>query len=291
MKENAKTILITGASTGIGYGCVKEFHRRGYQVFGNVLQAEDAERLSNELGDNFVPLIFDVTDTQSIQNAVKEVEKALGKDQGLGGLINNAGIAIGGPLMLQPMDQIRQHFEVNIFGLLEVTRAFLPLLGARENHPTAPGRILNIGSINGRIATPFIGAYVGTKHALEGISQSWRRELLLYGIDVVIIRPGSVNTPIWDKGVDVSPYKNTPYGDTTATFAAFAIKEGKSGFSIGHVGNRIANIFEKRKPKTHYAIVPRKFKNWTIPTLLPHRMLDRMIGKGVGLIQKKQKAV
>ena len=286
MKNNPKTILITGASTGIGYGCVKEFHRRGYQVFGNVLNAEDAERLRNELGDHFTPLIFDVTNVQSIQNAAKEVEKTLGKDQGLDGLINNAGIAIGGPLMLQPMEQIRQHFEVNIFGLIEVTRAFLPLLGARENHPTAPGRIVNIGSVNGRIAPPFIGAYVGTKHALEGISQSWRRELLLYGIDVVIIRPGSVNTPIWDKGVDVSPYAHTAYGDTTANFAAFAIKE-KSGFSIDYVGNRIANIFEKRKPKTHYALVPKKFKNWTVPRLLPHRMLDRMIGKGVGLIQKQ----
>ncbi|HAS46668.1 MAG TPA: oxidoreductase [Microscillaceae bacterium] len=287
MKNNPKTILITGASTGIGYGCVKEFHRRGYQVFGNVLNAEDAERLRNELGDHFTPLIFDVTNVQSIQNAAKEVEKTLGKDQGLDGLINNAGIAIGGPLMLQPMEQIRQHFEVNIFGLIEVTRAFLPLLGARENHPTTPGRIVNIGSVNGRIAPPFIGAYVGTKHALEGISQSWRRELLLYGIDVVIIRPGSVNTPIWDKGVDVSPYAHTVYGDTTANFAAFAIKEGKSGFSIDYVGNRIANIFEKRKPKTHYALVPKKFKNWTVPRLLPHRMLDRMIGKGVGLIQKQ----
>jgi len=286
MKTSLKTILITGASTGIGYGCAKEFHRRGYHVFGNVLKAADAERLSNELGDHFTPLIFDVTNPQSIQEAAREVEKILGKDQGLGGLINNAGIAIGGPLMLQPMEQIRQHFEVNIFGLIEVTRAFLPLLGARDNHPVAPGRILNIGSVNGKIATPFIGAYVGTKHALEGISQSWRRELLLYGIDVVIIRPGSVNTPIWDKGVDVSPYKNTPYGDTTANFAAFAIKEGKRGFSIEYVGGRIANIFEKRKPKTHYAIVPKKLKNWTIPRLMPHRMLDRLIGKGIGLLNK-----
>lgn len=281
-----KSILITGASTGIGYGCVKELHSRGYQIFGSVRKQADADRLKNELGENFIPLLFDVTDSEGIRTAVKEVENMLGKNQGLAGLINNAGIAIGGPLMLQPIEEIRHHFEVNVMGLIEVTQAFLPLLGARENHALPPGRIINIGSVSGQIAAPFIAAYVGSKHAVEGISHSLRRELLLYGIDVILIEPGSVVTPIWDKGVDVTPYKDTPYGASSASFAEYAVKDGKAGFTVEYVGKRIANIFEKRKPKTTYPIVPQKFKNWTMPRLLPDRMIDRMIGKGFGLIRK-----
>lgn len=287
MKQPSKAILITGASTGIGYGCAKELHRRGYQIFGSVRKQADADRLKKELGDNFTPLLFDVTDIAGIQKAVAVVEATLGENQGLAGLINNAGIAIGGPLMLQPMNDVRQHFEVNVFGLIEVTKAFLPLLGARKNHLNAPGRILNISSVGGKIGAPFIGAYVATKHAVEGLSQSWRRELLLYGIDVIIIGPGSVATPIWDKGVDVIPYKDTPYGKTSANFAKLAIEDGKKGFTVDEIGVRIANIYEKRKPKTRYALVPRKLKNWTIPRMLSDRLLDRLIGKSTELIQKK----
>lgn len=281
-----KTILITGASTGIGYGCVKEFHKRGYHVFGSVRKPADAERLKNELGENFTPLLFDVSDPGAIQKAAEEVASILGENQGLGGLINNAGIAIGGPLMLQPMEEIRQHFEVNVFGLIQVTQAFLPLLGAKENHPVAPGKILNISSVGGKIAAPFIGAYAATKHAVEGVSESWRRELLLYGIDVIIIGPGAVKTPIWDKGIDVSKYKDTPYGESSTKFGDYARSEGEKGLAPEFTGKRIANIFEKRKPKVRYAIVPQRMKNWTLPRMLPNRLIDRILGKQTGLLKK-----
>ncbi|OJJ14512.1 oxidoreductase [marine bacterium AO1-C] len=285
--NQSKTILITGASTGIGYGCVKEFHRRGYHVFGSVRKPADAERLQSEMPDRFTPLLFDVANPEAIQEAVQTVAQFLGEGQGLGGLINNAGVAIGGPLMLQSMEEIRQHFEVNVFGMIQVTKAFLPLLGAKPNHPVAPGKIMNISSVGGKIAAPFIGAYASTKHAVEGLSESWRRELLLYGIDVIIIGPGAVKTPIWDKGINVDKYKETPYGESSTNFANYARGESEKGLTLEFTGKRIANIFEKRKPKVRYAIVPQRMTNWTIPRLLPKRLIDRVIGKQTGLIKKK----
>ncbi|EAY24533.1 SDR family oxidoreductase [Microscilla marina] len=274
-----KTILITGASTGIGYGCVKEFHQRGYQVLGSVRKQADADKLSSEFGDRFIPLLFDVSNPEAIQQAVQQVEQILGNEQGLAGLINNAGIALGGPLALQPMSDIRQHFEVNVFGLIQVTQAFLPLLGARKNHPVAPGKILNISSVGGKVGAPFIGAYVATKHAVEGLSQSWRRELLLYGIDVILIGPGSVKTPIWDKGINPAPYDDTDYETALHAFAQMAQDGANKGLTVEHLGKRIARIFEKRTPKTRYAIVPQKFKNWTLPRLLPDRVIDGFFKK------------
>ena len=281
-----KTILVTGASTGIGYGCVKEFHKRGYHVFGSVRKPADAERLQKEMPDRFTPLLFDVADLEAIEQAVQTVEQTLGENQGLAGLINNAGVALGGPLMLQTMEEIRQHFEVNVFGLIQVTKAFLPLLGARPNHPTAPGKILNISSVGGKIGAPFIGAYVSTKHAVEGLSESWRRELLLYGIDVIIIGPGAVKTPIWDKGIKIDKYQKTPYDESIHNFVNYIHSENEKALSLEFTGKRIANIFEKRKPKARYAIVPQKMKNWTLPRLLPVRLIDRAIGKQTGLIKK-----
>lgn len=274
-----KTVLITGASTGIGYGCVKEFHQRGYQVIGSVRKQANADQLSNEFGDRFVPLLFDVTHPDAIQQAVQQVGTLLGDQQGLAGLINNAGIALGAPLMLQPMEEIRQHFEVNVFGLIQVTQAFLPLLGARPNHPVAPGKILNVSSVSGKMGAPFVGAYVASKHAVEGLSQSWRRELLLYGIDVILIAPGAVQTPIWDKGINPAPYDGSDYEKSLHKFAKMARDSATQGLTIEYLGKRIANIFEKRKPKTRYTMVAQKFKNWVLPRLLPDRVLDGFFKK------------
>ena len=284
-KPESKYILITGVSTGIGYGAAKHLIRNGFEVFGSVRKAADGDRVQKELGDKFTPLVFDVTDRKAIASAVSAIEKTPAA-AGLGGLINNAGIAVGGPLLHLPIEEVRFNFEVNVIGLLQVTQAFLPLLGARKDHPNSPGRILNISSVGGKMSAPFIGPYAGTKHAVEGISHSMRRELLLYGIDVVIIGPGSVNTPIWDKGTDTSPYAGTEYGESLRKFADYITEEGRKGFSIDEIGSQIASIYMKKKPKTRYALVPGKFKNWTLPRILPDRWIDRMIGKGIGLIKK-----
>lgn len=273
-----KHILITGVSSGIGYGALAEFVSRGYHVYGSVRKQKDADKLQAEFGPAFTPLIFDVTDQVGIDRAKSRVEQEL-SGSGLVCLINNSGIAIGGPLLYQNINEISYHFDVNVVGLLRVSKAFLPLLGARENHPVPVGRMINISSVAGKIAQPFVGAYVGSKHAVEGISHSLRRELLIYDIDVIVVGPGAVNTPIWDKGINMEKYSATSYGKILKGFAKFAKKGGAQGFTIDYLGKRIADIAESKRPRVRYAIVPQSLTNWTIPSLMPHRMIDRYIKK------------
>lgn len=282
MKPVSKNILITGVSTGIGYGAARQFIERGYTVFGSIRTQADADRLQDELGDGFVPLLFDVTDGEAIAKAARMLTARLA-GSGLGGLINNAGIAIGGPLQHQPIETIRQHFEVNVLGLMQVTQAFLPLLGAQPNHPVAPGRIQNISSVNGQIAIPFMGAYVGSKHAVEGISHSLRRELALFGVKVIIVGPGAVKTPIWGKGTAIDAYGNTAYYPAMQGFLKQVQAAEARGLSIDYLGKRMVQIHETPRPKIRYALVPKKLVGWTLPRLLPNRAFDWLIGRMTGL--------
>ena len=282
--EKMKSIVITGVSSGIGHGAAREFARSGYRVFGSVRKKEDAERLAAELGPSFTPLRFDVTDREAVLGAAEEVGEALG-GSGLAGLVNNAGIEIRGPLMHEPLEEVREHFEVNVVGLVSVTQAFLPLIGAKGSRTHEPGRILNIGSAGGKIALPLIGAYAGTKHAVEGISDSLRRELVPYGIDVVVLQPGAVRTKIWDKGaMGAKRYDGTDYAEPLARFGQYLRGFEKDGYSPERFGRFVREVFEKRRPRTRYAIVPGRLANWTVPTLLPDRVLDRLIARNTGLV-------
>ena len=248
---------------------------------------EDANRLKVELGPGFTPLLFDVTDSEAVLGAAGKVEDAL-DGAGLTGLINNAGTALAGPLMHQPLNEVRQHFEVNVLGLISVTQAFLPLLGAREHPAHKPGRIVNVSSVSGKVAEPFIGAYAGSKHAVEGVSDSLRRELLLYGIDVIVIRAGAVKTPIWDKGarlVKSGRYHQTDYSGPLNRFQDLVEKLVSGGDPPDKIGIFIRKVFEARRPKTKYAIVSGRFSDWLIPTTLPDRWLDRLVGRTLSLTQ------
>ena len=175
-------VVITGASTGIGRASALDLDSRGFRVFAGVRKDEDAERLRSER-PSIEPLRIDVTDADSIAAARDRVTEAV-DGAGLAGLVNNAGIAVPGPLEHLPIDEIRRQLEVNLIGQIAVTQAFLPLLR------TARGRIVNIGSIGGRVALPLLGPYAGSKHAMEGITDSLRRELRPWGIEVSIVRPG-----------------------------------------------------------------------------------------------------
>ncbi|WP_288426649.1 SDR family NAD(P)-dependent oxidoreductase [uncultured Spirosoma sp.] len=281
MKTAPRTILITGASTGIGYGAARQFAQRGYTVFAGVRNPTDADRLSAELGPNVVPVLLDVTDDVSVHAVAQQLTERLA-GMGLGGLINNAGIAIGGPLQEQPLDVVQQHFDVNVLGVLRVTQAFLPLLGARANHPVAPGRIQMISSVNGQVAIPFMGAYVGSKHALEGLSHSLRRELRLFGVSVVIVGPGAVKTPIWGKGTNIERYRNSLYFPAMQWFAKQVKQSEENGLSIDYLGGRLVQIHETRRPRIRYAIVPKPVAGWLI-SRLPHRLFDQLIGRLSGL--------
>ncbi|MBI5912181.1 MAG: SDR family oxidoreductase [Betaproteobacteria bacterium] len=277
MKPKSKFVLITGASTGIGYGAAKELIRRGYTVFGSVRKKEDADRVKSELGAGFLPLLFDVTDAAAVGRAVAEV-KGQCNGQGLGGLINNSGISVPGPIELLSVEEIAYNFEVNVFGLLRVTKAFLPLLGAQKDHPSSPGRILNMSSAAGKLAGPYMAPYAGTKHALEGISHAMRLEFMRYGITVIIIGPGAIRTPIWDK-TSLRRFEGTLYYDSLAKFYGKALAAGKDGMPLEKCSRQIGDIFETERPKIRHAIVQNRFFKWTLPMLLPQRALDKFFKK------------
>ena len=262
-----KQVVITGVSTRIGYASTKVLIDRGFRVFGSVRREVDADRLQREFGDKFVPLLFDVTDEAAVQLAADKVGRHLGTST-LDGLVNNAGIEVSGPLAYLPVDQFRQQLEVNLIGPLIVAKAFLPLLGSDLARKGKPGRIVNISSTSGKIAGPFTGAYAASKFGLEGFSESLRRELILFGIDVIIIRPGAVVTPIWQKaeaGV-TERFRNTPFVEALTKFEQYSADEATSGLSPETIGRAIWLALTNARPKVCTAIVPQRFKNWTIPS-------------------------
>jgi NAD(P)-dependent dehydrogenase (short-subunit alcohol dehydrogenase family) len=283
-----KHVVITGVSTGIGHASTKVLIDRGFRVFGSVRRQEDADRLQKEFGEEFVPLLFDVTDEAAVQLAADKVGRHLGTTT-LDGLVNNAGIEVTGPLAYLPVDQFRQQLEVNLVGPLIVTKAFLPLLGSDLARKGKPGRIVNISSTSGKIAAPFTGAYSASKFGLEGFSESLRRELILFGIDVIIIRPGAVVTPIWQKaeaGV-TERFRNTPFVDALTKFEHYSANEATSGLGPETIGQAVWLALTNARPKVCTAIVPQRFKNWTIPKLIPMRILDKLVAQFFGIKKRK----
>ena len=273
-------VVVTGASTGIGFAACQVLIRRGFRVFGSARKQADADRLKEELGANYSPLIFDVTDPDSVNEAATAVRQAAGEQQ-LFGLVNNAGIAVAGPLAYLPLERFRLQIEVNLLGVHTVTQAFLPLLGTESSRLGQPGRIVNISSVSGRLAVPFLGAYAASKFGLEGYSDSLRRELMLFGIKVILIEPGAVVTPIWDKaeGIVVQQFPNTPYDRSLHLFAGQAMKEAKTGFPPEKVGELIWRVLTTPRPRARYAIVPHRLFEWSIPRRLPTEFLDYCIAK------------
>ena len=243
-----RSVVVTGVSTGIGWGILKVLIGQGYRVFGSVRKAQDAERLTREFGEAFVPLIFDITDEAGVQTAAQQVREQLNGET-LFGLVNNAGIAVPAPLMHQPIKEFRHQMEVNLIGQLIVTQAFLPLLGTDHSLKGNPGRVINMSSVSGTGGYPFLGAYAASKFALEGFSESLRRELMLYGIDVIIVGPGSVATPIWDKAeqLDISIYNGTEYADAIRHIYKYMIENGRKGYPPEKVGEIVLHALDDSK--------------------------------------------
>jgi len=277
-------VVVTGASTGIGLGTARVLIERGIRVFGSVRKEADAERLRKELGEAFTPLLFDVTDHPAVRRGADQVRALLGGTT-LFGLVNNAGVAIGGPSLELTPEELREQLEVNVIGPFAVTQAFAPLLGADRTLRGPPGRIVNVSSVGGRMGAPFMGPYVASKHALEGWSECLRRELMLYGIDVVVVAPGTVATPIWDKAEkkDLTRFEKSDFYKPLVTFRAGMIKQGPRGLPPERIGEVIWTALSARRPKVRYAVVPQRLMNWTIPNALPRRVVDRLIAKMVGL--------
>ena len=292
MTQAKKSAVVTGVSSGIGAGITSELIAAGWQVFGSVRQQSDADAAQARYGENFVPLLFDTTDDAAIQRAASKVSESLG-GRNLRGLVNNAGIAFSDPLLEQSSEDFRKQIEVNLVGPFLVTKAFAPLLGARRDADAktsgAKGRIVNISSVGGRISPPFLGAYAASKHGLEGMSGSLRRELQIFGVDVIVIGPGSVATPTWDKAeaAGFGHLKGTVWEKPTQIFLETMTQAGRQGMKPEAIGQIVLEALTKAKPKTRYAPMANKLANWFLPTRLPARVVDKIIGKQLGLLPPK----
>lgn len=278
-----KSVVVTGVSTGIGKAILQLLIEKGYRVFGSVRKPADAERLQAEFGDAFVPLLFDVTNQAGIHAAAKQVRQML-TGETLFGLVNNAGVAVPGPLLYLPIENFRKQIEINLTGQLMVTQIFTPLLGADATLSGAPGRIVNISSISGKNGSPFVGAYAASKHALEGMSESLRRELMIFGIDVVLVAPGPIATPIWDKAeeTDAELYNETEYFESGEKFRRYALQSGRKGLPARTVAEVVLEALTAKRPRVRYAINPNPFMSWVM-SILPKRTLDGLIASQLGL--------
>lgn len=277
------SVVVTGASTGIGRAICDALIAEGWRVFGSVRKDADAAALKGALGQNFTPLIFDVTDADAIARGAETVRAAL-NGRTLNGLVNNAGIAVAGPLRYLPLDDLEHQLNVNLFGVLRTTQAFLPMLGADKAFKGAPGRIINMSSVAGKIASPIMGPYSMSKHALEALSDSLRRELMMHGIDVVVIAPGAIKTPIWDKAddIDAEQYKGTEYYEVLVGMREKYKNLGQSGLPPEDVGALARDILAGKKTKTRFALLKDKFLMWTLPRMMPTRTVDRIITQRFG---------
>lgn len=277
-RTSTPAVVITGASTGIGAACARFLADHGFQVFAGVRDRQAGEVLANGRTLRLIPIHLDVTEDTSIRNAAERVTHHLG-DAGLAGLINNAGIAVGSPLEVIPIDQLRRQFEVNVFGQIAVTQAFLPLL--RKGH----GRIVNMGSIAGRATIPLMGPYSASKHALEALTDALRLELQHWGIQVSVIEPGAIATPIWEKSVKAAKDLEVAADSSAAigyTELIMRIKEtvGKAAeraIPPDAVVRAVVHALTAARPRTRYLVgTDAKIRAWMVKWL-PDRLNDRLL--------------
>ncbi|MBA3263058.1 MAG: SDR family oxidoreductase [Thermoleophilaceae bacterium] len=271
------TVLVTGASTGIGEATALHLKELGFDSVGAVRKEADAERLRSH-GLRTVKL--DVTDPGSIAAARADLG-----DAPLAGLVNNAGIAVAGPLEFLPLDQLRLQLEINLVGQVAVTQQFLPSLRAGQ------GRIVNVSSIGGRVALPLVAAYNASKFALEAVSDSLRRELYGQGVDVIVIEPGGVRTPIWRKGNELAdeiqeempPEAERLYGRMIAGLRRETLKiEQKTGIEPREVAEIIGRALTAKRPRTRYLVGTDAKIRGPLAKVMPTRLMDRAIARQLG---------
>ena len=270
-----RAVLITGASTGIGRATAVRLAGGGWDVFAGVRRVEDGESVRAESPDRIHPVIVDVTDQATIDAAALVVREAV-KGRGLAGLVNNAGITVQGPLEFLPLDDLRNQLEVNVVGQIAVTQAVMPEIRA------ATGRIVNMGSVGGRITHPFIGPYHASKFAIEALTAAMRKELRPWGIDVIVVEPGSMATEIWDKGdrgagellEKVGERGRELYGASLEKFRGLAAKAGERGRPPDAVAQVVEKALTAKRPRTRYLVGPDAKAQVALNTVLPARALD-----------------
>lgn len=278
------TVVITGASSGIGEACALHLDAAGWRVYAGVRREDDAQALHSRASARLSPVLLDVTDPASIARAAATVSHATG-DRGLQGLVNNAGIVVPGALEFVDLGELRRQLEVNVVGQIAVTQAFLGSLRR------ARGRVVNIGSIGGRVAVPFIGAYNASKFAMEALTDTLRLELHPWGIEVSIIEPGSVATRIWEKS-DASadaveralPAEGWAlYGDAITAMRATASEFAAHGIAANRVARAVERALTAKRPKTRYVVGRDAWLQWWVRKLASDRVLDSLIRRQAGL--------
>jgi NAD(P)-dependent dehydrogenase (short-subunit alcohol dehydrogenase family) len=281
-----RNILITGSSKGIGEACALHFTRQGHRVFAGVRKPEDAQRLQQQAGENLVPVFLDVTVQDQIDAAAKLIRAEVG-EQGLWGLVNNAGSAVSGPLEFLPVDDLRWQFEVNYFGQVALTQAMLPLIR------TAKGRVVNITSVSGRFVSPFLGPYAGSKHALETFSDALRRELARWDIKVISIQPSAIATPIWDTALariqkmldSLPPDAHRYYGKDFETMLAHTAASEKRGLPPQKVVDAVDHALFARRPRLRYPI---GIQAWATTQIVRRFIPDRWVDWAVQLVLRRK---
>jgi NAD(P)-dependent dehydrogenase (short-subunit alcohol dehydrogenase family) len=275
-------VVITGASTGIGKAVALRLNRAGWRVFAGVRKQQDGEALKEAAGsERLVPVIIDVTEADGIARARDAVREVAGSGQGIHGLVNNAGIGVGGPVEFVALDEWRRQLEVNVIGQVAVTQAFLPQLRAGK------GRIVNIGSIGGLLANPFLAPYCASKSAMEAITDSLRVELRKWGIWVAIIEPGSIATPIWDKAESqygealaaLPPEGHELYGRDVKAFTKAFLKIGARGLPPETVAGAALHALTAKRPKPRYVIGREAKVQLALSRILPARAMDALTSR------------
>jgi NAD(P)-dependent dehydrogenase (short-subunit alcohol dehydrogenase family) len=275
------TVVVTGVSTGIGRAIAEDLIKAGYRVFGSVRKLADAQALVSGFGARFTPLVFDVTDDTALPAAAETVRRAL-NGATLTALVNNAGISLNGPLLHQPIEEFRKTFDVNLFGLLQVTKAFLPLLGAGRRPVRHPGRVINIGSVSGAMTTPFMGAYSASKHAVEALGQALRRELMPYGIEVSTIEPGFIRSQIFEKTAALlqeRSYGGTHYAEMWQQFNRSLLANEEKAASPQKVTKAVLHAIASDRPRSRYPLDPA----WYAARWLPDRVFDKLVMRALGI--------
>lgn len=277
-----RTVLVTGASTGIGRATALRLDGSGWRVFAGVRKPEDAESLQREASERLTPVFLDVTDPEQIAAAAAQIERE--SPDGLDGLVNNAGVAVPGPLETIPLDDLRHQLEVNLVAYVAVTQALLPAIRRAE------GRIVFLASIGGRIAFPFGGPYHASKFATEAIGDVFRQELRPWGIEVAIIEPGSIDTPIWERGQrkaeDVeakAPQTNLLYGAAIEKFKKVIEDTAERGIPPEKVAKAIAHALESSRPKTRYLVGLDAKLQAKLKPLIPTRLFDWIVARQLNL--------
>jgi NAD(P)-dependent dehydrogenase (short-subunit alcohol dehydrogenase family) len=273
-----KAIVITGASTGIGAACALHLDRLDFHVFAGVRKQADGDALRQQASYQLTPIFLDVTDPASIAAAASTISTVVG-ETGLAGLVNNAGIVVGGPLEFIPIADLRRQLEVNVIGQVAVTQAFLPLL--RQGR----GRIVNIGSISGRVATPFLGPYAASKFALSALTDSLRVELRPWDIEVCLVEPGPIATPIWEKSLAVAeqmvqnlpPQAHAFYGSAFDRMRKFALNRSQIGIPPEAVAKVVAHALTAPRPKTRYLVGPGAWLAALLAKFVPDRLRDGLM--------------